>query len=183
MYTNKILYGFSDVYVCKDDETPIPIKGAVNILITIENDNNDATYAYIQGLPAVLFSNNGSSTCKGEMEILGLNTEEQQILLGYEIDDNGGVKVSDKKSPLLHLLFSRECADGSKQLYHVYNVRFSAQNLEANTMIEGNITSDNLKLTLDITYNKTYESYYYTLNSKDNPTLANKWFTELIYPK
>ena len=176
MYQNKILYGFSDIYVCRDNEIPIPIKGAISIEINIENE---VEYARLGGVPSISFNINNEGN--GQMEVLGLNKSEQTLLLGYKEDSNGGLVVSNATSPMLHLLFSRKCADGSKQLYHVYNVRFNNKGLNASTIVEGSIDADNMILDFDVIYNKDY-GYYYTLNSNDNPTVANNWFNQLQYP-
>ena len=176
MYTDKILYGFSDIYI-SDGSAPIPIKGAISIEINI---TNEVTHARLQGVPSVPFTTNG--TCSGQMEILGLNKSEMIMMLGYKEDSNGGIVVGNPTPPVLHLLFSRECADNSKQYYHVYNVRFYSENLNANTMVEGSLEQDNMILNLEIMYDRDYESYYYTLNSNDNKKVASQWFNELQYP-
>ncbi len=179
MYQSIIVYGLSDVYICKDDGIPIPLKGALDLEINI-SDNK--TYAYLGGIEKVVMGSDKKAD--GVLSVLGLTNENLSLLLGYKQDKNGGVIINDgTDAPKLHLLFSRSCADGSKNLYHVFNVKFSLPNINANTLIEGNLEEDSITLSLDIEYSREYEGFYYMLNSNNNQEIARNFFNELQYPQ
>ena len=174
MYEQIISYGLDSIYVCKDNGIPIPIKGAIDISINI---SNDITYGYIKGNKKIAMGVEREAT--GRMTILGLSFDNLSLLLGYKRDNRGGIKIDDGlNAPRLHLLFSKNLGDGTKQYYHIYNCRFNIPETSTSTMIEGQLDNNNLELEFSIEYSDKYESYYYMVNSND----CNNFFTELIYP-
>lgn len=178
MYQNIIAYGFKNVYVCKTGSVPIPIKGALSVSIEIDIEQEFLNV----GRKKVIMDTNKQAS--GELVLLGLNKDEMELLLGYKLDNNGGVIIDDGiKAPQLHLLFERQVADGSKILYHIFNVRFKQSSFDATTMIEGNLEENEVVLQMDIEYDEDYKGFYYMLKSSDNEDVANNWYYSLQYPK
>lgn len=174
---NKIIYGFKNIFIAKDGEIPTPIQGAISVRIDIEYNKE---YCYV-GNKRIAFT--GRQLATGELEVLGLSKEEKQMLLGYRIDRNGGQIIDDSSNaPLLHLLFSRQVADGSNELYHVFNVRFSRYSLEGNTIQEDEWDNETIILQMDIDYDDEYKGFYYVINDSLKNNTTNNWFNELQYP-
>ena len=89
MYEQIISYGLDSIYVCKDNQIPIPIKGAIDISISI---SNDITYAYVKGKKIAMGVEREAT---GRMTVLGLSFDNLSLLLGYKRDNRGGIKIDD----------------------------------------------------------------------------------------
>lgn len=120
-YSERILYGFSDIKIKKDD-TEYMIQGAINCEVNLTIDsikmsNKTSTYTISSVVEA-----------EGRMEILGLSLQEEAIIFGYEVKSNSEGDYIEFGNgfnpPHLQLSFSQLKANGKKIVYNFPDVVF-----------------------------------------------------------
>lgn len=175
MLENKILYGFSDIHVCKQNGTPVKILGGINVNIDIIQE-----YQMINNIRF-----NGKVSGKGRITLLNLSEDEQEIILGYKKSSKGGISLGvNNNPPKLKLLFSREKGDGNKILYCVYCCMFNPSSIKANTHINTNgLEEDVLEIDFDVLVDSNNKLIYYAIDtSTGDKNTCDNWFKEIQYP-
>lgn len=176
-----ISYGLSNLHVCKDNEIPIPLVGAIEIELDIPIDDYESCYIRNKNIEIKF---NRYSKASGSLTLVGLDTDAKELLFGIKKDSRGGIRSGiNDNPPHLHLLLQQELSDGSKNLTHLYDVQFLQNSLSSRTVDE-DITINEITLDFECFYNNQYESYYYTINSSTCTDLyaIDNFFNELIYP-
>ena len=140
-YENKILYGFSDIRV---DGTPILGGKSVQVNLDIEtirasNKTRDFRWSTV-------------TSASGQMTLLGLTSEEMELLFGYEVRESSHereLKVTDSfANKEVELSFSRKKPNG-KYIKYYMTVIFNPASIEANTL-EGDISEDCVTLDFEV---------------------------------
>lgn len=129
-----VRFGLSNVhYATKSSsgtwETPVPLKGAVQLTTTPEGDSN--TFYADNRAYYVTETNNGYS---GTIEVAATNDTFLTDVLGYEVDETSGLtyEATDAKPTVCALLFE---VDGNEEQQRgaLYGVTFSRVESENNT--------------------------------------------------
>lgn len=127
-YSNKVIYGFSDIKVKKDNRE-LQIKGAINVSVDISIATATATSSNRS------FTWNKINEVKGKMEVLSLTAEEQAMLFGYELRENE-LMIGDLKSQEVELSFKTEVLNGKSIIYKMFVVFEPTTVINANTRKE-----------------------------------------------
>lgn len=184
-YTEKIIYGFSNIHIAKYDDrtktydTPVPVLGGRSVEVSYDVQENK-----ISADNKVVWANNLIASGNGTLEVLGLTTEEKCLLFGGENLGGGFAMGASTNMPQFALLFQQEKADGKKILHVLYNVSFAPQGINAQSLEEGQIeeTTEQLQFT-SIIGNCGY--FYYSLDSGDavaNNNIVKNFFTQVQTP-
>ena len=140
-YENKILYGFSDIRV---DGTQILGGKSVQVNLDIEtiranNKTRDFRWSTV-------------TSASGQMTLLGLTSEEMELLFGYEVRESSHEReliVTDSfANKEVELSFSRKKPNG-KYIKYYMTVIFNPASIEANTL-EGSISEDTITLDFEV---------------------------------
>lgn len=173
---HKILYGFDEVYICKNDSVPMKLEGALEVNIKLDRES-----IYIKDRGNKIRRIDTSIEGSGTLTLLSLTLEEKSLILGHGIVNNGLVGGINTP-PNLALMFSREKANGFK-LYHIfYNVQFKEETLTAKTY-NGNFEEDILSIDFDVFKDKDKNLVYYVIDTETtNSEIIANWFTKITYP-
>lgn len=140
-YENKILYGFSDIRV---DGTPILGGKSVQVNLDIEtvrasNKTRDFRWSTV-------------TSASGQMTLLGLTSEEMELLFCYTVnqtDEGRELIVTDNlANKEVELSFARK-KPNNKYIKYYMTVIFNPASIEANT-IDGNISEDTITLDFEV---------------------------------
>ena len=153
-YKKKILYGFSNIKVKKDDKE-LEVKGAISVSVdmsinTVSANSLKQTFTWSKVQEA-----------RGQMEVLSLTQEEQALIFGYELrktNEETELIINDNfQFQEVELSFERQRGDNKTILYKMYVV------FEPSSMIEANTISDSIEedtTTLNFTVIKKDNVYY-----------------------
>lgn len=155
-YENKIIYGFSDIKVKKDNVT-YDILGAKSVSIDIQIEQVTArnrTQSFVLGQQV--------TNATGTMTVLSLTAKEEALLFGYKYDESTReIAVGNFTSQEVELSFKQKRADGRNIIYKMFVV-FTPSSLDMNT-VAGAIEEQNITLNFEIiqkdgVYYRRYEN-------------------------
>jgi phage major tail protein, phi13 family len=140
MSKNKVKFGLSNVHIfpINDEENGKPIygeaivfKGAVNLSLDVEGDNNDF---YADDIPYYnVFANNGYS---GDLEMAIVTDEFRTKILGFEEDANGAIIENIDAQPKNFAMAFEFKGDKNKVRRLYYNVSASRPSDNHGTVTE-----------------------------------------------
>lgn len=182
---SKVYWGLSNVYYSLYDETlktfeePKPIKGAVNLGLSIEGDSSDFYADNVK-----YFSVNANNGYTGDLELAKFTDEFKVDALGYIIDNRGGVaEVSDANQKPFALLFEIK-GDVNGRRYVYYNTTATrptrSHATEAGTR-EPKTETSTLTIIPHLIDGVNYVGYYLE-PTPENAEDYQAWFTEVQLP-
>ena len=148
-YEDKIIYGFSDIKIKKDD-VEYPILGAISCSVKMSIASATATSSNRS------FKWSKINEVKGEMEVLNLTQQEQELLFGYELNGNE-LAVGDLNTTEVELSFKTEMANGKSIVYKMFVV------FELTDVVTANTKTDSIEeetITLNFNVIKKDGIYY-----------------------
>lgn len=174
--SHKIIYGLSDIYVCRHDGIPVKLDGAIDVNIEI---SRNSVYIRKDGDKSQRIDTSVESS--GTLSLLSLDFDARSLILGHQIID-GGLTVGIGTPPRVALMFAREKANGYK-LYHVfYNVQFKEHTIRAKTFA-GTRERDIVSIDFDVFRDRDKNLIYYVIDTETaNQDMINNWFTKITYP-
>ena len=140
-YESKILYGFSDIKV-----NDTPILGGKSVQVNLEIQTARASNKTRDFRWSTVVSANG------QMTLLGLSSEEMELLFGYRliksVYENELIITDSFTNKEVELSFARKKANG-KMIRYYMTVIFSPASIEANT-VDGDISEDTITLDFEV---------------------------------
>lgn len=160
--------------------TPKRIYGAIQATIT-PTVNSSTLYA--DDIPYDTSSTMGDTAVS--LNVAEIPTEDQAILLGHEIDDNGGL---DQKStdigPYVAIGYRRRLANKKFKYVWLYKGRFTLGTEEANTKTD-QLSYQTPTLNATFISRQTDERWRYSVTDGDEgvtPEFLSKFFDEVYIP-
>lgn len=183
--TNKILYGFSNVYVAfiKEDgsyEKPVRIPGGVEVSLSPEGEQ------YTKYADDIAFVTINSNTgYKGDITITNLPKDINAKMLGFKVDSTGAeVEVSDAVPTSFALMFEVK-GDHHARRNVFYKCTANRSDISAKTK-EEKLDSADTKLEITVgakEFNNVAVVRASLENTPEQKTAYDAFYTEVYVPK